>query len=76
MPARHVDRPLPAAEPDHAASIFFDRQLRAEGQALVLKLLRRDLSPDDFVVARRLVELLYDNTDRGEVATDGTAATT
>lgn len=54
----------PPDEPDAAASIFFDRELRSEGRDLVLKVLRRDLGADDFQVARRLIDLLYQETER------------
>lgn len=56
-----------AAEPEGGApteyeSIFYNREMRAEGLAQVLRVLKRDFAADDFVVARRLIELLYENS--------------
>lgn len=57
----------PDEPPDEDTPLTLDlwRQ-RREGKELVLKVLKRDLPPDDFTVLRRMVELLYSAANEAE----------
>ena len=63
VPNEWASNEPPPSVPEDKQPVMLDRQTRTDGLALVLKVLRRDLSPDDFVVARRIVEVLYEQRD-------------